>query len=1349
MNSLRALPKLRSSARVFAACSCFLVLLAGVLKTGTINYRELPVGLHRLGSPPATSQVAVGAVAHRPPALAASRDALWVGTTTPALPPKLLGTTSHEKTPIRSAYANLPFSFEPNQGQAGKDVKFLARGNGYALFLNGQGALLALRSPSRQTQGERDRLASSGSSAQAAIPSPAARSSLKASAPGASQSSAHSSGNSASGSFEIVRMRLLGANSTAVLTAVDELPGRTNYLIGNQPAKWRTNILNYRKVAERGVYPGIDLVYYGNQRKLEYDFVIAPGADPQAISFDLEGAARLRTDSSGNLVVKMPGGELLFHKPVAYQEISGSKRLVAAGYRLNDGNRVSFELAGYDRSRELVIDPILAYSTYLGGTNIDAANGIAVAPDGSAFITGGTFSSDLLTAHPLQPNAGGPNDFPQDAFVAKISADGSTLLYSTYLGGESQDFANGISVDTFGNAYVVGTTFSPHFPVTPDSVNTLCGGDGLCGASFNIQGFIVSNAFISKLNPAGSALVYSSFLGYYENVVGLAIATDGDGNAYVTGQTGPNFAVTTPVPPPPPFPLVANFQAAVATPTLPGGYGPGVAGATDAFVTKISASGSNILYSTYLGGASEDMGYGIAGVSGGRVYVTGLTYSADFPTVSPLQAAYGGAGDAFFSEIDTTLTGVASLIYSSYLGGSGLDQGNAVVVDSSANAYIAGVTTSISSTLGFTPPAAYQAECALNSQTICEGDAFVAKLDPSASGAASLLYFTYLGGTLAESGTGIGVDVSGNAYVTGSTVSTDFPIAGAVFQTGYGGGNADAFVTELNTTGTALVYSTYLGGTNTDSAYGIAVDKNTPASAFVAGQTCSPDFPLSNPVQTSNLGNCDAFVSKVSFLEGIIANPGGLVFPTQSVGTTSQPKTVTLTNGDTARTITSVAVTGADAADFTETNTCGTSLAAGAQCTVSVSFKPIKPGAISRASVTITDSAPNSPQVISLTGSTSTVGLSTSSLAFGTQPVGVASATQTVTVTNNGTAQLVISGVTASGDFAQTNNCLAALQPATNCVISVTYTPKTAGASMAGLTITDNAAGSPQVVLLTGTGVLQPIASISKVSLTFTNQPVGIASAAQQVVLTNTGSAPLTITSIVATRDFTQSNTCGTSLAVQASCTINVTFTPSSSGSKTGSVTITDNAPGSPQAISLGGNGSDFTLSISPPAANIFAGDGASYTLTVTPNFGFNSTVTLSCGGVPLLSTCSISPGSVTPDGVNPVRALVTITTGARTMVPPGSGPDSRWPRSPGGVKLPWLLWMVALSTLAGIAALRRRRAYIGLGGITLCLAMWAACTNGARFQGPVGTPAGSYTVTIGATSGTVTHSAQVGLTVR
>ncbi|HXJ94422.1 MAG TPA: choice-of-anchor D domain-containing protein [Terriglobia bacterium] len=1351
---------------------------------------------------------------------------------------------------LSAAYADLPLSFEPNVGQIRGDgaaqVHFLSRGSGYTLYLTGRDAELALRSRVNRSSSE------------------------------VGSRSPWASANERSVS-SVLRMRLVGANSGDIV-AINELPGKSNYLVGNDPQNWRTSVGNYGQVVERDVYPGIDLRYHGNQTQLEYDFDVAPGADASAIRLAFEGVSRLRIDSGGDLLVKVDGGELRFHKPIAYQQAQGVKHIVASRFVLRHKHQIAFRLAKYDTRQPLVIDPILAYSTYLGGSSIDGANGIAVAPDGTAFIAGGTFSTDFPTAHALQPNAGGPADFPQDAFVSKISADGSTLLYSTYLGGKNTDVANAIAVDDSGEAYVTGTTNSPDFPVTPAAWTTICGGDGVCGASLNLNGFLVFNAFVTKLNAAGSALVYSGFLGTYQNDVGSAIALDGNGNAYVTGETGPQAEVTValipPAEPPGPFPTTAGaFQSTFG-------------GATDAFVTKIDATGSELLYSSFLGGSGEDVGYGIAADASANAYVTGLTYSTDLPITAgtALQSSYAGAGDAFLTKVDTNGTAANSLVYSTYLGGSGLDQGNGIAVDSSGNAYLAGGTSSAAKALSFKPPlGAYQADCVVDPVGVCESDAFMARLNPALTGAASLTYFTYLGGSLADSASGVAVDTSGDVYVTGSTVSTNFPTGPSgvpVFQPEFGGGNADAFVTELNPAGAGssdLVYSTYLGGTNTDSGTGIALNPSVFASscpvsgkipvcdAYVAGQTCSLDFPLANPLQAAPAGNCDAFVSEISVLVGIALNPGGLFFTTQNIGPASQPLKVTLTNGDAALSITSIAVTGTNASDFAQTNTCGTSVSAGEQCTISVTFTPTAAG-IRKASVTITDSAPGSPQIINLTGSTSTVTLSSSSLAFGSQPVGVTSSPQTVTVTNTGTSSLTISSITASGDFAETNDCSVPLQPSTNCVISVTYTPSVAISSIGALTLTDNATGSPQVVLLTGTGVPAATAALSATAITFANQPVGASSAAQNVTLTNTGgatllisniavagdftesttcgaflnagggctisvtfkptavgsrygtvtvtdsaanspqtitlagtglaapaltvsptslsfssqevgtasaaqsvtltnsgTAALNITSITTSPNFTQSGSCGQTVAASATCTVNVAFSPATGGSLTGTLTITDNAPGSPQVVTLGGVGSDFAVMASPSSATVVAGNSLSLTVTVTPKSGFSAAVALSCSGLPPLSSCSASPASVTPNGTTSATAMLTISTTVRSSSPPGFGRRLLWPpvaclsRLAGGSR--WL-WLLAAMVLLGLSRFPERRfrlrpvrlvpAWVVLAITVLVLMCSLSCGGGGNgYTDPVGTAAGTYQVVLTGTSGTLSHSVTVALTVK
>ncbi len=1055
---------------------------------------------------------------------------------------------------VQAAAAKLPLRFEENVGQVNgpeaRDVRYISRGSAYSLFLTSSEAVLVLRQHAKDATGKN---------------SPA-----------------------------VMRLRLSGTRQAPEITGQGALPGRSNYLIGNDPSQWHTGVANFSRVAENGVYPGIDLVYHGNQGQLEYDFDVAPNSDPKAIRLAISGSDSLRVDASGDLVVKLDGGELRFRQPVAYQKLdSGLQRLIPVRYSLQGKNEVTFSLAAYDHHQPLVIDPILSYSTYLGGTGIDGANGIAVAPDGTAFIAGGTFSADFPTQHPLQPNVGGPNDFPQDAFISKLSADGSTLLYSTYLGGKNQDVANAIAVDAAGEAFVTGTTLSPNFPVTTGAFDTECGGDAACGATWNTNGLIVSNAFVAKLNVAGSGLVYSTFLGYYENVQGLGIAVDSALNAYVTGSTSPNFdptvIITPPNVPPPPFPIVGGFETTYDNVgTEYGGSG------TNAFITKFNALGTGILYSSYLGGDDQSIGNGIAVNNLGTAYLTGLTYSPNFPVKTPtVQGTYSGAGSAFVSEVATTATGAASLIYSTYLGGAGLTRGNAIALDSNGNVYVAGTTTSTAAQLHFTPPAgAFQTDCSLDSVSVCEGDAFVAKLTPTNPGATSLVYFTYLGGALADSATGIAIDTSFNAYVTGSTVSPNFPIQGAVFQPTYGGGNADAFVTEVNPAGSALIYSTFLGGSNTDTGAGIAVDVT--GNAYVTGQTCSIDFPLASPLQPEPGGDCDAFVSKVIPSGGVALSPAGLIFPNQLLSTTSVAQTITLSNGGNVPvTGISISITGADIADFAQTNTCGTQISALAQCTISVTFSPQATGTRT-AQITATDSG--GTQVADLTGtggSTPIVTISPTSLPFNNQSVGVASAPQTIQISNTGTAPLTITSTVTSGDYSiQSSTCGATLQattPPSTCILNVVFTPTTTGSSVGSLTITDNAPNSPQVILLTGSGVLQPSVSLSASAIAFGSQTVNLVSSPQTVSLTNIGSAPLSIASITATTGFGVSNTCSSPIAPQATCLINVTFDPTAPGAAVGSVTVTDNAANSPQTITLSGTGVTVPIANLSPASLNFS----------------------------------------------------------------------------------------------------------------------------------------------------------------
>jgi Beta-propeller repeat len=698
---------------------------------------------------------------------------------------------------VADSYGKLPLSFEANHGQADGRVKFLSRTGGYTLFLTGDEAVLALSAGKAKNKFPVEtRLAAS---------------------PREAKSNSNSIPESATGT--VLRMKLRNANPAVKVTGTDELAGTSNYFIGNDPAKWRTNVPTYAKVKYEGIYSGIDLVYYGNQRQLEYNFIVAPGADPRRIAFDVSGAKRIRRDAHGDLVLKVGEGEIRWHKPVVYQEKEGARQEVAAHYAITDKNRVRFELAKYDANQPLYVDPLL-YSTYLDGSGEFYGGGIAVDSSGNAYVTGLAVSNFQPTPGAFRTTFGGGS---WDAFVTKFNPAGSALVYSTYLGGSGADYGTGIAADSAGNAYVTGNTCSTDFPTKNPLQQTYGGGSStyMCG-----------DAFVTKISPAGSALVYSTYLGGSDVDVGLGIAVDSTGNAYVTGAT---FSTN--------FPTVNPLQPAY------GGNG-------DAFVSKISPTGSALVYSTYLGGSSTEDSFavpwlsygGIAADSAGNAYVTGFTQSTDFPTMNPFQPANGGDTDAFVTKINPT---GSALVYSTYLGGSSADYGHGIAVDSAGNAYVTGFAQSNNfPTMNPLQPT--------NHGYI---NAFVAEINPSGS---TLVYSTYLGGEDADYGNAVAVGSAGDAYVTGYTTSTTFPVTPGAFEAVCNHGlhcshYGDAFVTKINSAGSALAYSTYLGGNRQDYGYGIAVD--SAGSAYVTGQTDSVNFPTKNPLQPNAVSG--AFVTKI------------------------------------------------------------------------------------------------------------------------------------------------------------------------------------------------------------------------------------------------------------------------------------------------------------------------------------------------------------------------------------------------------------------------------------------------------------------------------------------------------
>ncbi len=1077
-------------------------------------------------------------------------------------------------------YGKLPLSFEANQGQTDPRVRFLARGSGYAIFLTDDEAVLTLRKSSRgmSRSGKlavRDRLYAGRPADPHTGLWPSVADGLNSFwqslitdlsqfVPDPNAGKGTVAGGAESQSPQVVRMKLVGGNAMARVVGLHKLSGRSNYFIGNDPKKWRTNVPSYSTVKYEAVYPGVDLIYYGNQRQLEYDFVVAPGADPSQIKLSFAGADGMRVDTtSGDLVLKVGDDAVRFRKPSVYQPAlegvldrhqrsqSAATEELSGAFVLASNNEVSFRTAGYDSKRALVIDPVLSYSTFLGGSSPDYGFGIALDSSNSAYVTGWTESSDFPTANPLQTSN---HAYYGNAFVSKLNSGGSALVYSTYLGGSgpSGDMGNGIAVDAFGNAYVTGNTSSSDFPV----VNQIPGACLMtCGTSGN------GDVFVAKLNPTGSALVYSTYLGGNNNDQGQSIAVDSSGNAYVTGQTESTE-----------FPTVNPLQG-----TNHGLY--------NAFVAKLNAAGSALVYSTYLGGNAYDYALGIAVDSSGNAYMTGYTSSTQFPTASPFQANnYGSPYNAFVAKLNAA---GSALVYSTYLGGTVSDYGYGIAVDSSGNAHVTGYTKSTN----FPTVNPLQAN---NKAYVTggEGTAFVAEFDSTGS---ALVYATYLGGSLYDYGTGIAVDSSGNAYVTGYTASTDFPTVNplqASNKAAAATGDPTAFVAELDSTGSALVYSTYLGGSTYDYAQSIVVD--TSGSAYVTGYTASTDFPTVNPLQASNGGRIDAFVAKISFV--VILSPTSLTFGPQNIGTTSAPQTETVTNTGTANlTISTVAIGGTNASDFATTaDTCaGATVTPSGTCTVNVTFAPSATGSRS-ASLSFTDSAADSPQTMSLTGvaTTPVAGVSPPSLTFGNQNLGTTSSSQPFTLSNTGSGALTITSIATSANFGQTNNCGSSVAASSSCTINVTFSPTTTGTLTGTLTITDDSNGavdSTQTANLSGTG-WAPMVMLSVPGLSFGNQVLSTTSAPETETVTNAGTANLAISTVTIAgsngSDFSKSvDTCASAtLPPNATCTVNVTFTPSATGNRSATLSFTDNndlVAGSTQTVSLSGTGGVPLVSLS------------------------------------------------------------------------------------------------------------------------------------------------------------------------
>ncbi|MFI5097235.1 MAG: SBBP repeat-containing protein [Candidatus Acidiferrales bacterium] len=1025
-----------------------------------------------------------------------------------------------------SAYGKLPLSFEQNVGQTAQEVRFVSHGPGYELFLTPKEAVLALRAPVSHDLSPRHRFETARALREA----------------------------SRARTMTAVRMRFEGANPTAQISGTNELLKKTNYFIGSDPRRWHADVPSYRRVKYAGIYPGVDVVFYGNRRQLEYDFVVAPGADPRAIRLDLEGARHLRISGRGDVVLSVPGGEVLLQKPVVYQIVRGERREIKGRYALGKNHEVTFSVPSYDRSEPLILDPVLNYSTYLGGSSDEGFYpfGIAVDSSGNAYVAGTTFSSDFPTTSsgfdPGPPASGATNGA---VFVTEMNPTGTAELYSTYLAGTTGELGVALALDPSGKIYVTGQTFSSDFPTTSNALKQ----------SPNVANLNLGTSFISKIDPSlsgANSLVYSSYVGGTGATpggladFGNGIAVDASGNAYVTGITfsSPGTGLAN-------FPVLNAYQA---TPTDRADG--------NAFLTRIDTTQSgtsSLIYSTYLGGAGAnagnlgfaDAGYGVAVDSSSNAYIVGVTSSTDFPTtpsgVETTSPAGNLQGTGFVTKIDTTKSGNASLVYSTYLGGEVSDKGFGIALGPNNVAYATGTTESL---LFPTTTGAFH-----TTGSAAGGLAFLSLVDTGKTGAASLPYSTYLGVTGTATGNAVRADGTGNAYVVGSTDKPDFPVTPGAFERVYPGAQANGFVTKISPSdnGAAdLVYSTFFGGNGAgqEEGFAIALDAANPPNAFITGQTFSAasSFPVYPPAtavppafQTNLNGPSDAFVAKLTLIPTLVVSPTALNFGTVLIPTTSPAQTVTLTNNTNA--------------------------------------------AIAFTSATLTNGSPAAA-----------------------------------------TTDYVISANTCSGGIPS------GATPANQCTISVTFKPSVVGAETATLVLTDGDSTSPQSIALTGSG--------------------------------------------------------------------------------------TNTAP-------------DFTLTGPTGTQTVQDGKTLNFNVTVTGIGGFNSPVALTCTGAPSLATCTVT-SPVTPPIAAPstIQAQVSMTTTAG-FVPPTRVPTPTLPARP---LVPIVL---ALMLLISLRWVRRPRLRLAMAAVLVLIA-FAGCTGPAKPS----TPKGPATLTITGTSGALTHTVQVQISV-
>jgi uncharacterized repeat protein (TIGR01451 family) len=1045
---------------------------------------------------------------------------------------------------VRLDYGKVPLAFEPNQGQSDPRVRFLARGPGYGIFLTSDGVALSMPS----IDGRAKKLST-------------------------------------------LRMQIVRASNTAEVFGTDHLPGTSNYFIGNDSSQWHRDLPQFAGVQYRDIYPGINLIFHGNQGRLEYDFEIGAGADPGGIQLAFGNAAKPKINAAGNLVLTGSASAIGFEAPRAYQQVGTEKKFINARFVLHHDGTVGFELGAYDRSRALVIDPVLSYLTFVGGSGDEAC-------PASAMITVGAIPS---------PPPGCP----------------------------------ALAVDSAGNTYLAGSTTSTNFPLTPNPTTDT--------TPFQSMLATPPDVFVTKVNTAGNAIVFSTYLGGdgVDSSAGLAV-NSGSEPIVAGSTTSTNFPTST----------GTAFQS---TPTN--------LGAQHAFVTELDSNGHALVYSTYLSGSGTESASGVAVDFRNKIYVLGTTTSKDQPsatssfpaTLGAFQTVSGGNSQFFLSKVDPTLPGFSSLAYSTYFGGStpsnAVTLGGGIAIDPSANVYITGGTnfqhtgTSSATAPDFpilnayqpclnTLPSSSTTNCPNNSANT---DAFIAKINPAPSSGSQLLYSSYLGGAGNDVGYGVAVDSGLQAYVTGSTTSTEpatqYLSTVAAFQNANGGGT-DAFVAKFGnpctgstctTTALPLNYFSYLGGGGTDIGLGIVTDISQ--GAHVTGWTNSGNFPLNSsvntPIQGALAGGIDGFVSRID--------------------TTATSATATGHSGT---------YLGGSADDF------GTSIANDAQ------------------------------------GSTYVAG-QTASGTFATAPpvrLGPGGGIDAFVVKLGPIANLAVTEIVSPTPVGVGNQ------------VTFTYTIVNNGDLINGIVFTDAV----------------------PVNATFASA----SSSPGQSSCSSTGGVV----------------SCSVgSLNAGASATVRVIFTPTAAGPLTdggrisviGTNTVVTPAP--PAAIAIV---NDFGISVSPTTITVAAGTPATYTVTITPTGSFPESVSLSASGAPTGASSATSfpnGSSITSLTSGPQSRLLVINTAARVTTP------ARLLRHRHVFYVTWMPLCGLIFLGAGLSAPKSRRCLQGLVVILFwCLTVFqAGCGSSSSMSTTTGTPAGTYPITVTATSGSATRTQQVILIVQ